>query len=68
VSKYKNDVYNKLLSHFHVHVDNDTQGYLLITLLEKLAAENCIDGYCLPKAPEKIAGELENLFFIKKPE
>lgn len=65
VSKYKNDVYTRLMDHFRSHVENDTRIYLLITLLEKLAAENCIDGYCLPKSPDKIAGEVEELFFVK---
>ena len=65
VGKYKNDVYQKLTEHFHNHLSNDTQGYLLITLLEKLAAENCIEGYCLPQIPENIAKEIEKIFFVK---
>lgn len=63
--KYKMMAHQKLSEHFRLYLDNEGQCYLLISLLEKLAAENCIEEYCLPRAPEELAREIENIFFQK---
>lgn len=59
IEKYRSLVNTKVNEYLGKYMQDETNIYLLKSLLEKLSAENCMTWYCLPKLAENI----EELFF-----